>query len=130
MIEESLRTKILADSDVTDDIGQRLYILKLPQNPTYPAVTYFKVSNARHHDLDVAMPRYQFDVWMDATIQNSYLTARRVADNIRKALQRESGNWSGISVIQAVYLGETDLYEENTELYHVAQDYKVIYRGE
>jgi len=39
MIEESLKTKILADTDVTDDIGQRLYILKLPQKPTYPAVT-------------------------------------------------------------------------------------------
>lgn len=125
MIEESLRTKILADSDVTDDIGQRLYILKLPQNPTYPTVTYFKVSNARHHDLDVAMPRYQIDVWAE-----SYITARQVADNIRKALQRESGNWSGISVIQAVYEGETDLYEEDTELYHIAQDFKIIYRGE
>jgi hypothetical protein len=125
MIEESLRAKILADTDVTDDIGQRLYILKLPQSPTLPAVTYFKVSNPRHHDIDVAMPRYQFDIWAE-----SYITARGVADNIRKALQRESGTWTGIRVIQAVYLGETDMYEDDTELYHVAQDYKIIYRGE
>ncbi len=125
MIEEALRTKVLSDSDVTGAIGQRLYILKLPTNPTYPAVTYFKVSNPRHHDLDVAMPRFQFDVWAQ-----SYITARDVAGYIRKALQREKGNWSGVSILQAVYEGETDLYEPDTEIYHIALDFKILYRGE
>jgi len=125
VIEEALRTKVLADSDVASAIGSRLYILKLPTNPTYPAVTYFKVSNPRHHDLDIAMPRFQFDVWAD-----SYITARDLATSLRKALQREKGNWSGVSVLQAVYEGETDMYEPDTEIYHIALDFKILYRGE
>lgn len=125
MIEEALKAKVLVSSDVTNDISSRLYLLKLPQNPTYPAVTYFKVSNSRHHDLNIAMPRYQFSVW-----GTDYKIVRRIANNIRLALQREKGVWSGISVIQAVYLGETDFYENDTKLYQVAQDYKIIYKGE
>ena len=125
MLEEALRAKVLSSTDVTDDIGQRLYMLKMPQSPTYPAVTYFKVSRPRHHDIDVAYPRYQFDTWAE-----NYLTARRVADNIRRALQREKGTWGNVKVIQGVYLDESDDYEPDTKLYHIATDYKIIYRSE
>jgi hypothetical protein len=125
MIEEALKTKVLSDSDVGGAIGQRLYIKKLPQNPTLPAVTYSKVSGPRHHDLDVAYPRYQFDVWAQ-----SYITARNIAGYIRKALQREKGNWSGVKVLQAVFLNEFDDYEPDTELYHYIVEFKIIYRGE
>lgn len=130
MIEEALRTKVLSDSDVTDAIGQRLYIKKLPENPTYPAVTYSKISGPRHHDVDVAYPRFQFDVWTDATTEDSYKKARDVATKIRKALQRESGDWSGVRVIQAVFLNEMDDYEPDTKLYHYISEFKIIHRGE
>lgn len=125
MIEEAVRKKLLASQDLRNLVGDRIYVLKLPQNPTYPAVTFFKASNPRHHDLDIAYPRFQFDVWAA-----SYEAAKNVADEIRKALQREKGDWSGIKVIQGVYLNEIDLYEDDTKIYHIVSDYKIIYKGE
>ncbi len=125
MITTALRTKALAYEDLTDDIGSRLYWKDMPQNPTYPAITYFRVSGPRHHDIDVAYPRYQFDIWtQDAAV------AERVADNLRKALQRESGSWSGKSVIQCVFLGDRDVPDEEDQPHHIASEFKIIYREE
>jgi len=125
-IEVTLRNMLLANTDLSNKVGgKRVYILKLPQNPTYPAIVYFKVSNPRHHDLDVAYPRFQFSVFA-----KTFKEAKEVADLIRFVLQREKGVSGGIPIIQGVYLNETDLYENDTQLYHIASDYKIIYKGE
>ncbi len=62
-IEVALRNKLLENVNLKDIIDERMYLLKLPQNPVYPAVVYFKVSNPRHHAIGVAYPRFQFSVF-------------------------------------------------------------------
>jgi hypothetical protein len=122
-IEEAIRKKLIANNDLKAKIGERIYILKLPQNPTFPAVVYFKVSNPRHHDIDVAYPRFQFSIFAE-----KYSEAKEISDLIRGLLQREKGVFYGMPVIQGVYLNEVDFYENDSELYHIASDYKIIYR--
>lgn len=39
-LEQQLRAGLLAQSGITNIIGQRLYLLQLPQNPTYPSACY------------------------------------------------------------------------------------------
>ncbi len=125
MIQETLRKKLIRHEDLYNLVKERIYILKLPQNPTYPAITYFKVSSPRHHDLAVSYPRFQFDSWA-----SSYSVARSVANEIRKAIQREKGIWDGIKVIQVVYLNESELYENDTKIYHIVTDFQILYREE
>lgn len=125
MIQEALRKKLLAHTPLSDLVGERIYILKLPQNPVLPAITYFRVSSPRHHDINVSFARFQFDSWA-----LSYNEVRDVAKEIRKAIQREKGIWDGVKVIQGVYINETEMYESETEIYHIASDFKIIYREE
>lgn len=125
MIQEALRKKLLAHTPLSDLVGERIYILKLPQNPVLPAITYFRVSSPRHHDINVSFARFQFDSWA-----LSYSEVRDVAKEIRKAIQREKGIWDGVKVIQGVYINETEMYENETEIYHIASDFKIIYREE
>lgn len=47
----AVRTWLLAQSSVTDLIGQRMYLDRLPQNATLPAVTVEKSSESHHHTL-------------------------------------------------------------------------------
>lgn len=47
----AVRSYILAQSSVTDLIAQRLYLFRLPQNPTLPAATIAKVSGRHEHTL-------------------------------------------------------------------------------
>ncbi len=125
MIEIAISNKLLARSAIVALVVNRIYYLKLPQNPTYPAISFFKVSDVRKHDIDIASPRIQFDTWA-----TSYLDAVRLSNEIRHALQREKGTFSGIKVIQGVYLNSEDMYEDDTKIYRVTSDYNIIYRGE
>jgi len=125
MINKALRNKLLEHTALYDLVKERIYVLKLPQNPELPAITFFRVSNPRHHDLDISYPRFQFDSWA-----STYVVARNIANEIRKALQREKGIWNGIKVIQGVYLNEMEFYEDSTEIFHIATDFKILYREE
>jgi hypothetical protein len=124
-IEQAVQNKLLATSALTALVSTRIYYAVKPQTPTYPCISFFKVSNFRHHDIDVASPRFQFDVW-----SLSYIQAVQVANEIRLALQRERAVMSTIEVIQGVYLNEIDLYEPDTKLHHIALDMKILYRGD
>ena len=39
-VEEKIRAGLLAQSGISDVIGNRLYLSQLPQNPTYPCARY------------------------------------------------------------------------------------------
>lgn len=117
-IKEFLLTKI-------STVGNRIYYSNLPQNPTYPAISFFRISNIRQHDIDSGSVYYQFDVW---TL--TYIQGVELAEQIRFALQREKSVINNIPVIQGVYLNEDDGYEPDTKLYHIAMDFKIIYRGQ
>lgn len=43
-LEQQLHDALLADSGVTAIIGDRLYLVQLPQNPVYPAATYQRIT--------------------------------------------------------------------------------------
>ena len=123
-IEQAIKNFLLTKIGITDLVGNRIYYSTLPQSPTYPAISFFRVSNIRQHDLDVGSIYYQFDVW---TL--TYIQGVELANEIRLALQREKGTMSGVPIIQGVYQNEDDGYEPDTKLYHIACDYKIIYRG-
>lgn len=124
MIELSIKNKLLARSEIVALVSTRIYYSILPQNPVLPAISFFKVSNYRPHDLDIALPRFQFDSW-----STTYAQATQIANEIRLALQREKGTWTGMSIIQGIYLNEEMFYENDTKIYHIASDFNIIYMG-
>lgn len=123
-IEQAIKTFLATKTGITNLVSTRIYLEgHLPQSPTYPSLSFFKVSGFRHHDIDVASPRFQFDCWALTKTQSIQL-----ADEVISALQRERNVLSGIEVIQGVYLNEFDLDEPDTKIYHRAVDFKIIYR--
>ena len=106
----------------------RIYPNVLPQGATMPAISYRRVSagrpSAMGSDIGIVRARFQFDVWA-----NNYDEAdgvRPIAEQVRQALQR--WNTAGPPVVQEVFfLNETDLYEPQTGLHHVALDFEVNY---
>lgn len=123
MFSTALRSYLLSIPEITALIGTRLYSGWIPENAPMPSVAYLEVSGVRHHDIDVAFPRYQFSCF-----STRYLEAKEIADEIRKALQRYKGDISGTRVIQGVHEGTFEQYERDTGIYHVAIDFKIIYR--
>lgn len=123
-IEIAIKTYLSTKIGITNLVSTRIYYSTLPQTPTYPAISFFRISNIRQHDLDIGSVYYQFDCW-----SLTYIQSVELSNEIRLALQREKRVISGIPIIQGVFLNETDMYENDTKIFHVALDVKIIYRG-
>lgn len=104
--------------------GSRVYPLLLPQDATFPAVTYQQISRTQEHaygvEAGVLSVRVQVDSWAE-----SYAAARSLADEVAAALSRYNGTINGVTVRDIVLDNERELYEE-TGIRRVWQDY-VIY---
>lgn len=112
----------MSQQSLTKFIGNRLYPGWLPENAPKPAVAYLSVSGVRHHDIEVAYPRYQFSVF-----SSRYTEAVEIAEEIRNVLQRFKGKLGNSNIIQIVHENQYENYENDTKLYHIAIDFKIIY---
>lgn len=129
-IEEGLRVHLLADLTLSSLIDDRIFIIKLPQTITIPAITYQRVSNARPQTLDqdetgLSMPRFQFDIYAE-----DYSTAKSIMIALRNSLlgfRGEFGTLDKIAVQGILFEHEQDDYEPETELYRLTVDYRIMY---
>lgn len=124
-LETKLRDYLLSIKEIQSFVGTRIYPGWLPEKPTYPAIAYLEISGVAHHNISVAYPRFQFSVFSP-----KYGEAKGLAEEIRNALQRYKGNMGGVRVLQGVWEGSRDMYESDTRLYHIATNFKIIYREE
>lgn len=135
-IEAAVSQYLAAQPGITQLIGDRIYPVKLPQDPVMPAVTYHRISTAPVKTLDGANPSYQrvrlqFSCWGedDPGRSSGYASAKAVAAQIRKVLQDYRGTMGGIEVLYIDVDGERDLYEDETDSYHVPIDVIVTHKG-
>ena len=122
-VETDIRTKLLADGTISGLVSTRIYALKLPQKPTYPAITYSRISGPRSQLLDGpstwGFARLEYDSWA-----KSYVSAQSLAAAVRVDLDGFVGSLNGRSVVIRLE-NERDLYEDEDKLYRVTQDYLV-----
>lgn len=126
MIEDDLRTEVLADAGISALIGTRYYPGVLPQKPTYPAVVAQVVSNVDEPTLDgvanIVRARVQINAWAE-----TYASARSVVDSVRALLDGTTGTWSGTKVGSVRVENEIDTYGEETSIYGRQIDLMILY---
>lgn len=120
--EEAARLVALDDATLTGLVGTRFYPMKLPQNPTLPAITYFRVAGTAHHDIPFAMPLVQFTCW-----GTTWAQARAVSGALYWALARYRGTKGGIKFEQIAHESDLDLYDSVTGYYAVPATYRLIH---
>ena len=93
MIQEAIYTRLQAVAGLTALVGTRVYPRLMPQNPTYPAITYLLIASPRERamgsDPGIVHSRWQFDVW-----DNDRDVVRDVTEQLRKALERYRGTFT------------------------------------
>lgn len=125
-IEKAIYTRLSEFAGLSALVAARIHPLKLPQNVTYPCVTFSKISTERHSamgaDAAVTRSRYQVSSWA-----KNYSDVEPVSEQVRAALQRFRGTVSSV-VIQDIFIeNELDLYESDVNVYQIIQDFDVIY---
>ena len=101
-------------------IGARCYPLRLPDTPTFPALSYQRISSSEKAGTSgVHHPRYQFDCW-----GTTYVQAEAVAVQVEAAFaeHRAAGtpDYRG-----GQRVGQLDTYDPATGRYRVIVDMRL-----
>lgn len=108
--------------------GYRVYPEVLPQNPTYPAVTYNIIDNVPTHcmgrDAAITRTRVQVDSW-----GVSYADAHTLANEVAARLSRYKGAVEGVIVSDCLLDNATDVYEDDAQARRVSHDYTILWES-
>ena len=124
---EALYHRLTNYSNLTTLTSTRIYPIKMPQEVSYPAVTFQVISGLpRGHlmgsDDSLAAPRVQVSAWGE-TLSD----AVDVADQIKAALQDFSGTMGGVSgvTVQRIFIESEQIpvIDPEVDIYQVAQDF-------
>jgi hypothetical protein len=137
-----IRAFVLGDAAIVAAVGTRVYPVKLPQNPTYPAMTIQRISGVDFPPLkgraSLARPRYQFDVWTKEGVGSAFETVQTVGQLLRDRLEGRNVDLLDASVSPAEYRrfsfefdSDRDLFEPDavsSGYYRYSADYFVMHQ--
>jgi len=107
-----------ADAGVTAIVATRIYPIKLPQNPTYEALTYQRISNTGQDGTStLRMSRWQINCWAE-----QYGEAQVLATAVKAALEEYINLLGTPGINMARVVNELDDWDEDAEVYRVIVD--------
>ena len=109
----------------------RVYPIRLPQNPVFPAVTYHVISDEREFShggrSKLQIARVQFSVWSkDESGSGGYASGAAVVQALHEALDGHDGAM-GQNIAKCIPLGGRDLPESEPGIYHHAADFQIAF---
>lgn len=121
MIEESIVSALTGHAGLSALVGNRIYPKRAPQGAEFPHVVFFRVSGARHNNLDgenIQNPRFQVDSWAFGSSTEAYAIAKGVAAQVELAFKAAS--------FTSLLIADRDDEDDGKEgVYGVSQDYSV-----
>jgi len=117
MIADNLYAYLTSQAGITNIASTRIYPVILPQEPTYPAITYndddSNYTETFSGQTDHVQSIYQLDAW-----DNTYAGSVALGNAISAALKNKSGSFGGITIQRCTVLsGPIMAYEDSVEAY-------------
>ncbi len=110
----------MSDSIVFDAlralVSNRCYPLVMPQNPTYPAIVYSRISSNPENVLEGGSTIDQVRIQIDC-YATTYGSAKSLAEQVRTAMEQAS--------FKGTLQFDFDDYEPDVKVYRVVQDYYI-----
>ena len=128
-IDTALVARLGAYAGLTALVSTRIYPPPVPQNPTYPLVTYQEIDRipvkVMGTNAGVVHIRYQIDSWA-----STLAAAKAVAVQVAGALDNYAGT-SDTIVIKNSFLdyGQSSPYDDAEGVHRYIQDYIIEYVG-
>ena len=127
MVEKAIYTRLLAYTDLTDLVGDRVFFDVLDQNAAMPAVAFSRISTERFpamgSNVGVAKARIQVAAYEDLG-----LDAIAVAVQVKAALDRWSGTAGGV-VVQHIFIdAEFEEYDPDSKKHRSVLDFLVWFQ--
>ncbi len=128
MIEVAIYNKMITDADIASITSDRIYPIILPQNPTFPAITYQKDNVSRPGNFDAAADTYansffQIDAWGE-----TFAIAKDLHDKIKTCLNNFVGLMGTDRIYRLAIESETQVYEINIDAYRVTGIFSITHK--
>lgn len=117
MIDADFVTWLNAQSGITTLCSSRIYALILPEQPTYPAITFNSTDLYRDYTFDgegtLAPTEMQIDCWAQ-----TYEGSRQLLQAVINAIKNFTGTMGSSTTISQVILGaDVNVYEDQVLAY-------------
>jgi hypothetical protein len=132
VIGKAIHARLKAHAGTTALVESRIYPMRLPQGPTYPAVRYQVIGAPREYVMGGATGDVHARVQVDCYAE-TYEGAKAVAEQVRLALSFFAGTSGGIVVERIFVDDERDMdepqlvHEGEQGVYRVMQDHIAHY---
>jgi hypothetical protein len=129
--EKVIKTVLAAHAGTAALVGTRIYPVLMPQEPTYPCITYRQVDSSRLQGVQtnpgVARIRLQVTGWA-----KTYEETKSLAEQIRLALERYGSAITGTTiagvVVYDIFMGSgADAYEPELDVFALSTDFTVVH---
>ena len=128
-IEDALYTRLSGHAGLSALIGDRIYPVKLPQSPVYPAIIYEARGGDRLHNMgvDAGIRRPIFQI---ACVAATYDAATNVGEQVIAALSRFRGTVGGIVIQDVLMIDEPDdFWSDEPPVKQRVLEFEVSYEG-
>lgn len=113
-----------ANSSIVAVVGTRIFPNRRLQETDFPAITYQDISNSPLNTKDgpskLDTQRVTVHVW-----SKEYTQAHAIANLVRTTLDRYRGLNNGVDVDKIIYADQADMYEDWSEVNHIAIDFLI-----
>jgi len=122
LIEQAILTRL----SQIDLLGGRIYPVKAPQDVELPYLIFFKVATSRDHSHSGSS--HLASAWVQfSSFAQTYEEGKQIVGEIKTLLDSFRGTITNISINGCFLQEEVDFLEEDTGLYHIACDYRIVY---
>lgn len=115
MVEEDLFYQLSTYAGLSTYVDDRIFPIIMPQNPTFPAITYQRISTNRTQAMDGATghenPWFQIDIWSE-----NYSELKAIEIQLLGAMDAATAYTSLLQNRQ-------DQYESGLEIYRATLDF-------
>lgn len=131
VLEEAIFARLKASTGVTGIVSTRIYPTRLPQNPTYPAVTYQRITGrSDFHQTGLSgmgEGRIQISCWTKTAEKGGgdYPQAKDLREQVRLALAGFQGTVAGVEIQSSDLTADRDLFEEDLGVHQDQMDFVV-----
>lgn len=125
MITDEIRSYILADSQISGLIGNRVYAVSLPQEIPMPAMTFLMVSHNRENTMDGIIhsseARLRFHIFAE-----TYGQVKILSQLLRRRLETAASGVADVNSTSFVLSTDAEL-ETDLDLQHRIVEFKVYF---
>ena len=129
MISQAIYSLLTGDTPVSNVVGTKVFPNVATQGTAFPYITYSVVSKVPTDSKDNGTGFDKYRVQVNC-ISSSYTDMEVLAGYVRTALDRKTGTYGSMTILQIVYDDETDVHddfqEDSKQVYQKAVDFLII----